>query len=312
MTWNREEALRLAGALRYAIGCATDSQAMWDAASHLESAVAEIDRRDRIEAGRERLTDTIDKLTAERDKLIVVIEESCLGYRSLVSDRNQWRSDYETLAANRDREISTLTAELDQLRSEGAARMDATEELLRARIVELEGRLARQEQWLRWPHHDLHEPVSKVYAKHFPDGDLRRIRDRFHAVIDKLTKELDAALARVKELEMIWDKQAALIRHLESEAIKETMATHKLAEDHERQGMDLAFHRRLGSDLAAIIRAIYPVYRAAKWWDRARLLRVVVEEIKANAALSTALDTARAALTPDLVAAIKAAGVEEP
>lgn len=230
MTWNREEALRLAGALRYAIGCATDSQAMWDAASHLESAVAEIDRRGRIEAGRERLTDTIDKLTAERDKLIVDIEASCLGYRSLVSDRNQWRSDYETLAAHRDREISTLTAELDQLRSEGAARMDATEELLRARIAELTAaRDKLRSDYTGWSEYSTELADERDHWRRARDtameaGEVMRqqrdaVRTDFDNAleawgkeVDAVTKERDAALARVKELEAERSQQAEAYR----------------------------------------------------------------------------------------------------
>ena len=54
------------------------------------------------------------------------------------------------------------------------------------RIMELEGRIARQEEWLRWPNHNMHEPVAKLYAEHFPNGGLRQTKDRFHAAIDRL------------------------------------------------------------------------------------------------------------------------------
>lgn len=415
MTWNREEAMRLAEILDASIGAVPApvfAQARYDAARQLKAAVAEIDRRDRVNAGRERLTDTIDKLTAEQ------------------------RAGRQQL---------TEATEAIDFANRMAAAQSTDLAAARQRIAELENRVARQKEWLRWPNHNMHEPVAKLYTEHFPDGDLRRTGDRFHAVIDKLTKERDAALVRVKELEAERASAAGevlinvadmppgstlgkvvianrLLKH-ENQNLREHIAeleaevgriqnierlriasdTSKKLEHREEQidaiadalgddsdwsnlsdrgdnaleaanclrsdlaaaqqrsaELEDAYHnadddlriarkriaelergldrdRRHLAESQAILRAIYPVYRAAVAYEAAKQshgeLKVAMHTAKndreyraatkaatpaADAKhvtyryLQDVVDTARDALTPDLVAALKAAGVEEP
>jgi hypothetical protein len=89
--------------------------------------------------------------------------------------------------------------------------------------------------------------------------------------------------------------------------------------------------QQLASERAAALRAIYPVYRATAEWQSARdnridgsildarisdggddsaAIRRVVGLVAAEESISGALDTARAAITPEILAALERAGLE--
>lgn len=173
---------------------------------------------------------------------------------------------------------------------------------LRERIAELEANPAPTN--VRQPR--TRDRMVELIGKNATENYLSFPDERTHAVlmasVEQLTAERDAALARVKELESERDRAREDMQSAEERMAGVLDGTFSIGDGTAQRQIER---------LTAILRAIYPVYRAAmasrderdQW---SALSRAVTKHIH------SAVDTARAALTPDLVAALKAAGVEEP
>lgn len=106
----------------------------------------------------------------------------------------------------------------------------------------------------------------------------------------ELANERDAALARVKDLEAERSQQA---------------------EAYQVRGRRVEELESLAQHLESALRAIYPVYRAANLEGPFGGSPHESRQVKLGIIIDAA-EAADAVLTPDLIAAIKAAGVEEP
>ncbi len=124
-------------------------------------------------------------------------------------------------------------------------------------------------------------------------------------VIVSMAQEISAARQRIAEMELdngaLTALQADLGKQLETERKVHDYNRSLLAQSNADHNALVVEKARL----TAILRAVYPVYRAAETWDRA-----LGWNGDPAVSLSRSCHTARAALTPDLVAALRAAGVE--
>lgn len=141
-------------------------------------------------------------------------------------------------------------------------------------------------------------------------------RDALEAERDSLHQQLEAAQrSHADDLEMFRATESDLAHnHRRADAAEADLAVAQQRIAELMEALDDAIQR---DDDAAALRAIYPVYRAAVEWRRMVMKfeehskrRVTDPWAQPAYSLADAVDTARAAITSEILAAMKRAGLE--
>lgn len=309
--YNPSEAARLAELMRRAAGsvipggCGVYGDNLRSAADQLEAAGREM----------ERLTHELDLMTKKRDAKVGSMVELCGDVGRAKSAGNDMCSTIERINAERD----SLRVEVERYR-QGCERAD------KAYSIQREARKTAE----RESNSLLHQLEAAQREKAETTTDMITADRRANALeldIQRLSVAIAAAQRRIAELE------AAKRAHADDlemfRATESDLASHRRRAD--ATEVDLAAAQRRISELmvalddaiqhdddAAALRAIFPVYRAVVEWAReSELVKAGVGGsidrcFKLEEQVEAWILRARAALTPDILATLKAAGLEMP
>lgn len=333
--FNRAEASRLIAVLRHINDGQGDAACMdgegWhrasfaDVADQLEAAGMEVERLDMVaassDAGARWHAADNKRLTAERDSLrhqLAAVRVAIDGNRPLLATSEAAQRLVDDIIRESTPGLADIRSQRDELETErvrrdaelaevGSGRFDA-EVLAESRRIEASS--------LRTERDSLRQQLDKLsaeYADLSPVGDTNEIlslRQQLEAAqrsdgmlsasLESTMTELTAAQQRIAELEIELAEEYnehERLRSIQLHTAARLVRTSQARRDHAE----------------STIRTIWPVYRAAvdcETSDRENENGEYISHERAELNLSRALDVARAALTPDVLAALKAMGLE--
>jgi len=274
-----------------------------------ESAVLERERdtarveREVLRAEVERLHHEVAREVIKGDDLQAEVDQTRVDYAT----RGEHVLEVEDAATSAERERDSLRAEVERLNADGLELHWRTNERNEARAER--DSLRQQLEAAQAANEDLRASVAKQHAKseewrqHYVSSqrcydaaqrriaELERACDAHAATADDANDRVSAARRRIAELEA------------ERDTLRGETAEQEASAQHETEQLTdtIDSWSEMSALYVAALRAILPVYRAGEAWSTSDLF-------SADDWIIKALDTARAAITPEIAAVL--AGLE--